>query len=61
VIDSAKKHLPLSNRLAAAGGLRIREDVLERDYCLAWLLNALSQSDLRPALGFKGGTALKRC
>jgi uncharacterized protein len=51
----------LSNRLAGAGGLRIREDVLERDYCLAWLLSALSESDLKPALGFKGGTALKRC
>jgi len=41
--------------------MRIREDVLERDYCLAWLLNALSASDLRPVLAFKGGTALKRC
>jgi hypothetical protein len=26
----------LSNRLAAGGALRIREDVLERDYCFAW-------------------------
>jgi len=51
----------LSNRLAAGGGRRIREDVLERDYCLAWFLAVLSQSDLKPALGFKGGTALKRC
>jgi predicted nucleotidyltransferase component of viral defense system len=41
--------------------VRIREDVLERDYCLAWFLNALSGSDLRPVLAFKGGTALKRC
>ena len=51
----------LSNRLAEAGGLRIREDVLERDYCLAWSLTALAQSDLREILAFKGGTALKRC
>jgi len=51
----------LSNRLAAGGGLRIREDVLERDYCLAWFLNVLAESDLRPVLAFKGGTALKRC
>jgi predicted nucleotidyltransferase component of viral defense system len=50
----------LSNRLAI-GGLRIREDVLERDYCLAWFLAALAQSDLMPLLAFKGGTALKRC
>jgi predicted nucleotidyltransferase component of viral defense system len=51
----------LSNRLAAEGGMRIREDVLERDYCLAWFLCGLAQSDLRPILAFKGGTALKRC
>jgi len=51
----------LSNRLAADGGRRIREDVLERDYCLAWFLAVLSQSDLKNILGFKGGTALKRC
>ena len=50
----------LSNRLAA-GGRRIREDVLERDYCLAWFLCVLAQSDLREVLAFKGGTALKRC
>jgi hypothetical protein len=40
----------LSNRLAAGGGLRIREDVLERDYCLAWLLSAVSESKLKPVL-----------
>jgi uncharacterized protein len=51
----------LSNRLANEGGQRIREDVLERDYCLAWFLAVFSQSDLRTVLGFKGGTALKRC
>jgi len=51
----------LSNRLSGDGGRRIREDVLERDYCLAWLLAVLSQSDLSAILGFKGGTALKRC
>lgn len=50
----------LSNRLAAGGGPRIREDVLERDYCLAWFLNALAGSDLRTVFAFKGGTALKR-
>ena len=51
----------LSNRLAREGGLRVREDVLERDYCLAWFLAVLSHSDLSTVLGFKGGTALKRC
>jgi predicted nucleotidyltransferase component of viral defense system len=51
----------LANRLAREGGRRIQESVLERDYCLAWFLSTLAESDLRPVLGFKGGTALKRC
>src|SRR5579872_2003003 len=51
----------LANRLAGEGGRRIPESVLERDYCLAWFLAVLAVSDLRPALAFKGGTALKRC
>ena len=51
----------LSNRLAAGGGRRIPEAVLERDYCLAWFLAGLSRSDLKSVLVFKGGTALKRC
>jgi len=51
----------LSNRLAKAGGRRIPEAVLERDYCLSWFLAILSQSPLKDILAFKGGTALKRC
>jgi len=51
----------LSNRLAREGGRRIPEAVLERDYCLAWLLVGLSRSPLRESLAFKGGTAIKRC
>ncbi len=50
----------LSNRLAKAGR-RIPEAVLERDYCLAWFLVALSRVRLGERLAFKGGTALKRC
>ena len=33
----------LANRLARAGGRRTAETVLERDYCLAWLLVGLSR------------------
>lgn len=50
----------LSNRLAKAGK-RIPEAVLERDYCLAWFLVALSRVPLRERFAFKGGTAIKRC
>jgi len=52
----------LANRLhKERGGRRIPESVLERDYCLAWFLAGLSQSQLGKLLIFKGGTALKRC
>jgi uncharacterized protein len=51
----------LANRLAREGGQRLRDDVLERDYCLAWFLCGLAESDLKQILAFKGGTALKRC
>lgn len=51
----------LSNRLARAGGRRIPEAVLERDYSLSWFLVGLSSSALRERLFFKGGTALKKC
>lgn len=51
----------LSNRVTKAGGRRIPEAVLERDYCLAWFLVALSRTLLRERLAFKGGTAIKRC
>lgn len=51
----------LSNRLAERGGRRIPEAVLERDYCLSWLLVGLARSPLRDRLAFKGGTALKKC
>ena len=51
----------LANRLAEAGGRRLPEAVLERDYCLAWFLVALSRTSLRERLVFKGGTAIKKC
>ena len=51
----------LANRLYKEGGRRIPENVLERDYCLAWFLATLAESELKAMLGFKGGTALKRC
>ena len=51
----------LANRLATGGRRRVPEAVLERDYCLAWFLVALSRTPLRERLVFKGGTAIKRC
>lgn len=38
----------LSNRLLREqGGRRIPENILERDYCIAWFLVGLSRSPLR--------------
>lgn len=52
----------LSNRLLKEQrGRRIPENILERDYCIAWFLVGLSRSTLRNKLAFKGGTALRRC
>lgn len=40
---------------------RVPEDVIERDYVLAWLLTQIpTNSLLSQALAFKGGTALRR-
>ena len=51
----------IANQLAAAGGRRIPEAVIERDYVLAWFLTGLAGHPLREQLAFKGGTALRRC
>lgn len=51
----------ISNSLVNAGGRRIPEAVIERDYVLAWFLTGLAGHPLRDVLAFKGGTALRRC
>lgn len=52
----------LSNRLLKEqGGRRVSENVLERDYCIAWFLVGLSRAPLKNQIVFKGGTALRRC
>jgi predicted nucleotidyltransferase component of viral defense system len=51
----------IANALQTAGGRRIPEAVIERDYCLAWFLIGLAGHPLRETLAFKGGTALRRC
>jgi uncharacterized protein len=51
----------ISNTLVSAGGRRIPEAIIERDYVLAWFLTGLAGHTLREVLAFKGGTALRRC
>jgi len=51
----------ISNTLMTAGGKRIPEAAIERDYVLAWFLTGLAGHPLRDLLAFKGGTALQRC
>ncbi|MDE0221950.1 MAG: nucleotidyl transferase AbiEii/AbiGii toxin family protein [Spirochaetaceae bacterium] len=54
---------PLHTRLQdARRRLGIPWEVLERDYLLSWVLAGIGEvADLRRALVFKGGTALKKC
>jgi len=47
----------ISNMLAIAGGRRIPEAVIERDYVLPWFLTGVAGHPLRDVLAFKGGTA----
>src|SRR6266581_7079366 len=49
----------IANRLAENGRRRVPENIIERDYCIAWFLVGLSRHPL--PMAFKGGTALKRC
>ncbi|MEA3178698.1 MAG: uncharacterized protein QOI59_2221 [Gammaproteobacteria bacterium] len=51
----------ISNTLQSAGGRRIPEAIIERDYVLSWFLTGLANHSLRDVLAFKGGTALRRC
>jgi predicted nucleotidyltransferase component of viral defense system len=51
----------IANKLVTAGGRRIPEAVIERDYVLGWFLTGLAGHSLREVLAFKGGTALRRC
>src|SRR6056297_1793252 len=52
----------LANRLLKkSGGTRIQEKVLERDYCISWILAGLDTVKLKDKIVFKGGTALKKC
>lgn len=51
----------IANTLLTAGGRRIPETVIERDYVLAWFLTGLAGHALHNVLAFKGGTALRRC
>jgi len=53
--------IPAAELAKLAHRLGVGDRVIEKDYVLSWLLVAVAESDLRHALVFKGGTALKRC
>lgn len=58
---SHRLYLEACETLGKKTALRVQESTIERDYCLAWLLNVLAQHPLlSSALAFKGGTALRR-
>lgn len=61
MIPQQKLSLIANNIYKNFGGQRVSENVLERDYCLGWLLIGLARSRIKENLIFKGGTALRRC
>lgn len=56
-----KKISQISNKTQQAGGKKVPESVIERDYCLSWFLFGLAQLEFKGKIIFKGGTALRRC
>ena len=41
---------------------RLRDDVIEKDYILGWMLAAIASTpDLAGTWVFKGGTCLRKC
>lgn len=53
------RHEQIRDRVAEWG---LREDVVEKDYVLGWLLWGIgTEPELRGAWVFKGGTCLKKC
>jgi predicted nucleotidyltransferase component of viral defense system len=56
-----KKISQISNKTQKAGGKKVPESVIERDYCLSWFLFGLAQIEFKDKIIFKGGTALRRC
>jgi len=54
-------YLDAISKVGKQSARRIPEDVVERDYVLAWLLTQIPTNTLlNEALAFKGGTALRR-
>lgn len=52
-------HQELKNLVIEWG---LREDVIEKDYVIGWLLWGIaSEAELKNSWAFKGGTALKKC
>lgn len=54
--------IPAREIMALAEELRLRPDVVEKDYVLGWMLYGIgSHPELAPSWIFKGGTCLKKC
>ena len=52
-------HQEIKNLVAEWG---LREDIIEKDYVIGWLLWGISaEPELNANWAFKGGTALKKC
>ena len=54
--------IPVAEIRALQAEWQLRDDVVEKDYALGWLLTAIAEdSELKGRWVFKGGTALRKC
>ncbi len=54
--------IPQGEILAFRGEWGLREDVIEKDYVLGWMLAGIAaEPELRDTWIFKGGTCLRKC
>lgn len=54
--------IPYREILSLRGEWGLREDVIEKDYVLGWMLAAIAEvPELRDTWVFKGGTCLRKC
>jgi hypothetical protein len=54
--------IPIAELRALQAEWQLRDDVIEKDYALGWLLAGIAADpDLKDTWIFKGGTALRKC
>lgn len=54
--------IPVAEIRALQAEWQLRDNVIEKDHALGWMLAAIAEDpDLGPTWVFKGGTCLRKC